>query len=81
MLVTKVMPVYFASFSTENLKSLNVPGKKKRFYARAPTPPVTTFGTAGTACVAPTPNPGNHHKAQENAANPEAKGRLLVRLE
>ena len=29
MPVTKVMPVYFASFSTENLKSLNVPGKKK----------------------------------------------------
>jgi len=58
MPVTKVMPVYFASFSTENLKSLNVPGKKKKeSMLEHRHPLVTTFGIAGTvACVVPTPS-------------------------
>ena len=64
MPVTKVMPVYFASFSTENLKSLNVPGKKKeRFYARAPTPPSDHLWYSRYCCLCGTHSkPGNLDK-------------------
>lgn len=48
--------------------------KKKDSMLGHQRPPVTTFGTAGTAaCVAPTPSQAIL-QAQENAANPEAKG-------
>lgn len=57
MPVAKVMPVYFASFSTDNLKSLNGPGKRKDSLLEHCRPPVTTSGAAGAAAsVEPAPS-------------------------